>query len=1330
MTIVKNFLIFCTFAFFSLEAVGQPEFWKPQPTSLTFEGVELPDGTSSSILVAGHRAVANIEISKFAPNWRYVGEEEGTKEQRHVLQSITLHGVPAAEFNDLPIPNLLDYGLDNYSQYMKDYYKAIKAFKEDSNGNKFFTTPATNDIVVTYILEVKDEMNADYTVSQIIDNICCYQEDKCELKYDNNVMTCKLPFQLPTGFGYHGGYYWTVNVTYTDYSVYEASEYLEERLVVTENLGTTYNDSILSKEGLKYQYMITNELGRVFFDKFAKDDGKNPNWLKYWEEDGACPSIKTLKQNGLKIEFFNTKGRDGRDESYGATGDRNVRSWDQVGKSQAKNLKTINLWNKAAGMHYADVRPADIPSKYQQGLEITQADGNVNWFGGAHIFGIHTVEGVLWHEATHMYTIVPYLFKGHGKDSDYGFKQINILNKGFLWGEEIVTIYVDENFCDFLDDKAEEGIYSKHGFSINSVDTHNLESQKPGNDYKTYGDNEYLCLVAGNENYKNAIAKNDWAFPGEQSCLPAMVVLGRESAKADGRWAPDTLKCVVTYIGIPNEDNLGVHYDPVPAAQQPVSAQVLVTEAEIEKYNSVTNIVEMHSVSMKQWDNARSYCLEITYPNKDAIGIEGFLMDSESNVVASAWVTGAAAGKKNKYELNFDLSDNPEYALRNDIHLGKLIFKSFSEFESVVEFCVYGDFDSGAEVEHCSGKADFVKIRTFEEKGIHESISSNGLELAINVNVEDAGRYQLVARLATTNHMTVASFGSHMDCVAGSNLVNIVFNAEDIYESSYDLDDQVPYVISSLELFKEDGVRVDSRLDFYTFNKLFEGETFSYVFDDDGSTIDFDELYNTLDDYIPSEDSTVCVMFHSNGGRCDEFERCLKVGDVIGVLPTPIRNGYVFEGWYTKAEGGSAISASTVVNDYVIFFAHWTKDMSVPNPSPSPDPTPNPEPAPTPIPSPNPEPEPEPTPEPEPSKPELGVGDYSVAGDKLVGTAPENAASVYDGYLYLKNTVVGTIQVKVSKPKLNKKLSIATAKTSVTIQINGEKKVSLKDEINLASGEFIATDKKSDRTLILKLGLDGITGTFGKYDIDGARNFFDSKDKSEKSTAEETLKPYLGTYSMILDGGILSVTIAKKGKVTIKGAIDGNKVSAKAQALIGEKMICIPVIYSKKSVNLAFTIWLPINGGNAVIIGLDYAIIGKAGTLKNGAKFVIDGDIGDFIETEDSSTLELLPDNETITVSKSKWLVADGIKPAKVAYKKGEFTITEGKKGAGIVNPSGLKLSYKSKDGSFTGSFTAYAIVKGKLKKHKATVEGILIGDVGYGTITIKKIGTWAVTIE
>ena len=49
------------------------------------------------------------------------------------------------------------------------------------------------------------------------------------------------------------------------------------------------------------------------------------------------------------------------------------------------------------------------------------------------------------------------------------------------------------------------------------------------------------------------------------------------------------------------------------------------------------------------------------------------------------------------------------------------------------------------------------------------------------------------------------------------------------------------------------------------------------------------------------------------------------------------------------------------------------------------------------------------------------------------------------------------------------------------------------------------------------------------------------------------------------------------------------------------------------------------------------------------------------------------------------WVVANGAKAAKVAYKKGEgLSITPGKKGEVPANPSGLKITYKDKDGSFS----------------------------------------------
>ena len=63
-------------------------------------------------------------------------------------------------------------------------------------------------------------------------------------------------------------------------------------------------------------------------------------------------------------------------------------------------------------------------------------------------------------------------------------------------------------------------------------------------------------------------------------------------------------------------------------------------------------------------------------------------------------------------------------------------------------------------------------------------------------------------------------------------------------------------------------------------------------------------------------------------------------------------------------------------------------------------------------------------------------------------------------------------------------------------------------------------------------------------------------------------------------------------------------------------------------------------------------------------------------------------------------------------------------------NPSGLKLAYKAKDGTFTGSFKAYADVNGKPKATSVTVSGIVVDGVGYGTAKVGKLGAVSASIE
>lgn len=66
------------------------------------------------------------------------------------------------------------------------------------------------------------------------------------------------------------------------------------------------------------------------------------------------------------------------------------------------------------------------------------------------------------------------------------------------------------------------------------------------------------------------------------------------------------------------------------------------------------------------------------------------------------------------------------------------------------------------------------------------------------------------------------------------------------------------------------------------------------------------------------------VNFDANGGSCSDTVRTVNAGKIIGDLPTPVRSGYTFDGWYTDPFGGTRVTSSTVVTSSVTLYAHWT----------------------------------------------------------------------------------------------------------------------------------------------------------------------------------------------------------------------------------------------------------------------------------------------------------------------------------------------------------------------------------------------------------------------
>ena len=70
-------------------------------------------------------------------------------------------------------------------------------------------------------------------------------------------------------------------------------------------------------------------------------------------------------------------------------------------------------------------------------------------------------------------------------------------------------------------------------------------------------------------------------------------------------------------------------------------------------------------------------------------------------------------------------------------------------------------------------------------------------------------------------------------------------------------------------------------------------------------------------------DGSCTVKFNPNGGSVTPTSRNVKNGSEVGDLPTPVRTGYVFDGWYTAEVGGVMVEATTKVASSVTYYAHW-----------------------------------------------------------------------------------------------------------------------------------------------------------------------------------------------------------------------------------------------------------------------------------------------------------------------------------------------------------------------------------------------------------------------
>ena len=86
-------------------------------------------------------------------------------------------------------------------------------------------------------------------------------------------------------------------------------------------------------------------------------------------------------------------------------------------------------------------------------------------------------------------------------------------------------------------------------------------------------------------------------------------------------------------------------------------------------------------------------------------------------------------------------------------------------------------------------------------------------------------------------------------------------------------------------------------------------------------TVTFD--VNEGADWTSTTCPTSSYTFNSSSKSCS---KSVTYDVLYGILPTPTRNGYTFDGWYTAASGGTKVISTTkaVITSNTTLYAHWT----------------------------------------------------------------------------------------------------------------------------------------------------------------------------------------------------------------------------------------------------------------------------------------------------------------------------------------------------------------------------------------------------------------------
>ena len=302
--------------------------------------------------------------------------------------------------------------------------------------------------------------------------------------------------------------------------------------------------------------------------------------------------------------------------------------------------------------------------------------------------------------------------------------------------------------------------------------------------------------------------------------------------------------------------------------------------------------------------------------------------------------------------------------------------------------------------------------------------------------------------------------------------------------------------------------------------------------------------------------------------------------------------------------------------------------------------------------------------------------------------------ATYSGWIRDENGgLKGLVTVKAGKG--SKPAAGGQSKLTVTYTPVGGKKITVKPV------PLVATNQVAEVTIpnVGTFNLGGLSAASGTADIQLGKDLSKEKDPAAKARVKSRTEARNGVWTFALrtelgDAGFsLSV---KKGKGKLTGVLpNGDKVSVSAKGILGEDAMAFPFVYSKKA-SFGLVFWI-MEDGTAVVSDVTAA---RMGGVSYAAEPVEPGTLSAAKLSAGGATFKAGDYEQAFTVGTKKW---------------------DAGKGA-AVNPNGLALKYAPKTGLVTGSFKNGGMT--------LLVEGAVVEGVFYGAVYSKTRPGVAATVE